>query len=337
MSRHGQFALLLAVHASLLLSYEYYDRVERIRPEKRVAYHRAIVEGKAPIEVRTRLLIPCTAEFLARGIQRLPGFSHKEPLPGSRYSQKAFDGAYVALNIVGLLLLFVSMWRLLAEWFEPVAAYLGMALAALTVSFTFRDQFFHPWSFWEAAFFCTGMVLVRAGKTAAFAVLCVLAVVNRETSALLPFALAVHSFRSKQPSLLVASGVAGAVAAILLALRLWLGVGGPEQGYWAANFERNRQTVEYSILVNTLLLGPLWWFAVRGLRTAPLVVQSFAIALVPYVVLLLCVSVWWEIRYWLTTLPVLIPAILQAVSKPCFQKVEPPVRVHAEAQRAPVG
>ena len=46
-----------------------------------------------------------------------------------------------------------------------------------------------------------------------------------------------------------------------------------------------------------------------GFARAPRLIRRAGLALIPYCALLLVIGYWWEIRYWMTTLPVLIPAL----------------------------
>lgn len=70
-----------------------------------------------------------------------------EPLPWSIWDSttalSGFDG-----------LLFADLFR-----FE--LALFGVAAAACLMQFTFRDQYFHPWSFWEGAYFAAGLLLIH--------------------------------------------------------------------------------------------------------------------------------------------------------------------------------
>ncbi len=305
MFRERWVAVLLVAYVSFALSYEYHDRIERPKESARIRYHGSILDGSGENAVRTRLLIPWVAEFAANTLTRTAGFT---PV-------KAFNAAYFCLNVAGLLLFFGAMWRLLVDWSPRPLAIAGILLAAFMMALTFRDQFFHPWSFWEPAFFALGMLLLRSGQIAAFAALCAVAVVNRETSIFLPLAFCVHCWRgaSPRPVALMAGGTLLGCTALLLVLRSVTGAEPPLDGYLQENFQRNLATGWYSLLLNAHLLGPVWWLAARGLPDAPALVRSFALALIPYLGLLVTVSVWWEIRYWLTAAPVLVPAILAGI------------------------
>lgn len=99
---------LLIVHLAALLSYDYFDRVERPNTEKRMAVHQQILTGEAPYQRRYRILAPATAEVLSRVLQRLPPFRGDRSTPGHAYGHRAFSAAYLLLDFAALILRSIS-------------------------------------------------------------------------------------------------------------------------------------------------------------------------------------------------------------------------------------
>jgi hypothetical protein len=69
----------------------------------------------------------------------------------------------------------------------------------------------------------------------------------------------------------------------------------------------------YAILFNALMPGFVLLFAIIGLRSSPRLIRVMAVALVPYLAVLAAIGYWVEIRYWMSTLPVMVPAFLASL------------------------
>jgi hypothetical protein len=254
-------------------------------------------------------------EFVARGMQMLPVVGGSSPMPGHRYSSRSFAVAYMLLNWLALVLLLHSVWALVADFHGTVWAHFGITLAAVIAWFTFRDHYYHPWSFWEAGFYALGMRLAISRHHGAFLALCVPAALTRETTAFLPFAFAVFRWITLRRVEAAAVGAMAIWAIVFVPLRLAVGFEAPPPNYFVELWRRNMDALNYSVFLNVVLLGPLWIYAVRGFRAAPDVVRAFALATVVYACFLATVTFWWEIRYWMTAIPALVPLIIESAKQ----------------------
>ncbi|MFN7918984.1 MAG: hypothetical protein U0Q16_02740 [Bryobacteraceae bacterium] len=307
------FGRALAVYLTLILTWEYWDRVERVREKERIAYHQSVIGGSAPSETRARVLVPWLAEFGARAIENLPKGAGFAPVPGRPYSSRAFHLSYIILNGLGILLLLHFM-RLLAEaLYGRILAMFAVTLSACFLWFTFRDQYYHPWSLWEPGIFAFGMYLVHRGRHVVFIALCAMAALVRETTVFLPLGLVIFGIlRHRRPDRAAIVALA-AWAAVFAAVRLGVGFQGPPADYFPYLWRQNAQALPYTLLLTALLLGPMWFWLARGIRHAPPLLIAFLLSFFCYGALLITVSFWWEIRYWASAIPVLVPLILESV------------------------
>src|SRR5262249_43198799 len=147
----------------------------------RIALHNEIVSGTAPYQYRYRILVPAAAEGLARAFQRAPMVASRPILPPLAYSKRAFELAYAALNFTALAILFWSVGELVARLFGTQLSWFAVALSAVLVTFTFRNQLYQPWSFWEGAQFGVGLLLIHQRRLWLFAGLSLVGLLNRET------------------------------------------------------------------------------------------------------------------------------------------------------------
>lgn len=322
--RARRFAVLLGLYVTFGLAYEYYKRIEEPNFERRFKLHGEIVTGEAAYQFRYRVLIPNVAEYLARTIQQLPPVNRSPIHPPARYSQRAFNLAYFTLNAAGLGLFFFSLWRLTCTYYGATSAALAVALSAFAVGLTFRDHYFHPWSFWEPAFYGIGMLMVLRRSYGLFTLLNIIAVLTRETTAFLPLGFLLYVLPENWSHVRVGVLATRPVRVALANLILWCGTYFGLHwlvGYRAPTFflhdaiTGNFGGLGHTLRMTILFLGPLWWVAARQMRSAPLLFRRFGLALIPYVAVLFVIGLWWEIRYWITILPVLSPAIVSALDR----------------------
>jgi hypothetical protein len=316
--RRVTVVILIVLQLAAILAYDHLDRVERRYLEHRMELHGRLVEGDAPYQYRYRILVPTVAEVLARGLQALPLIRESEPSPGRPYGTHAFQVAYLVLDAAAITMFLFGLQLLLESFFPVGLSLLGTAMAAVITGFTFRDHYFHPWSLWEAAFFALGLLSLRRGRFGWFTLINVLGLLNRETSAFLclafaflvrpgwPVAWAAY-LRRRDVRFALANGVIWLVG--FFALHRVVGYQ-PSTLTVARAVSRNVEEWSYSLLLNLLVFGPAWLLVLKGIRRAPEFIRRTAWILPFYLGLLLVIGFWWEIRYWMTALPILIPALL---------------------------
>ena len=175
----------VAIWMSAMLTGDYYVQVEAPAMNARIALHQEMVTGNAPYAYRYRVLTPYAAEVAARMLQQAPIISTRPLAPPLRYSEVAFTAAYSLLNMAALVTLLWSIGELTWRLSRYDLALLGVAIAAVLVRFTFRDHYYHPWSFWEGAFFALGLLLIHQQRYLLFSVVNLFGLLNRETSVFL--------------------------------------------------------------------------------------------------------------------------------------------------------
>jgi hypothetical protein len=325
--------LLILVQLAGLLTFEYWERIERPQLLKRMRLHQKIVTGNAPYQYRYRVLLPWLAEVSANALHGLPGsgdplgtrFDDSESwlaierswksLGNTRYGPRSFAMAYIALNLTAFLLFLYGIQKLLEQWNTLGVSLFGTVLAALLTDFTFRDHYYHPWSIWEAAFFALGLLYLSHRQYMRFACVVLLGALNRETSAFLVLASAMVALPVR-PVDWKAYWMRRDVRASILIGALWLAVYGLLHtlvGYRPTTFtleeaiRGNLENWPRALILNWLLFGPAWWLVFVGVRHAPVFIRRVSMIVPAYLLLLLAIGYWWEIRYWMPILPIIIP------------------------------
>jgi hypothetical protein len=259
-----------------------------------------IVTGTAPYQYRYRVLIPYAAEGLTRVLQQTP------------VGHRAFAVSFGIFNFTAMALMLWAIGVLMTRLLRYELALFGVAVSAMMMEFTFRYHNYHPWSFWEGTFFAAGLLLIHLRRYWAFSAVSLLALVNRETSVFLLIAFLAIEWPN-------GSGLRFAVANLVIWVAGFFALH-RIVGYAPATFtvqmavEGNRSNLLLAVWVNLLIVGiplPLIW---RGLQRAPVFYRRAALALPPYLALLLVIGYWWEIRYWITALPIIVPLIALAVA-----------------------
>jgi hypothetical protein len=88
------------------------------------------------------------------------------------------------------------------------------------------------------------------------------------------------------------------------------------------------------LLLNGLMIGIVSPLILRGLMTSPRLIRRAALVLPLYLALLLVIGYWWEIRYWITAIPVVVPALVAAARRTLHPASAPADSVSEEAARA---
>jgi hypothetical protein len=335
LTARGFILVWFAIWLSALLTAEYYVRIERPAMKVRVTLHHDMVTGDAPYAYRYRVLTPYLAEGLARGLQQLPFIKSqpmREPLP---YSELAFVAAYSILNFTGLFVLLWSLGALIRELFRYELALLGVAICAFLVGFTFRDHYYHPWSFWEGAYYALGLLLIQRKQYLLFSLVSIIGLLNRETSVflLLAFLFIALPERLSKDDLIVALRTSGLRYALgnLVAWVFGFFILHYLIGYKPSTFTvetaiaGNRTHLWYALILNAMFIGFAIPLIVTGIQRSPPLIRRSALMSPAYLGLLLVLGYWWEIRYWITLLPILVPALVAAlVAERETQQLQPP-------------
>ncbi len=299
--RSHKIAHLFVFQIASMLAFDYWSRIEVPHHQERHELHDQIVARTAPYQFRYRVAIPALAEAVSRAFPYSPA--------------ARFQLAYVVLNWVALVLFFGCLYHLVREWSGPVAGLFGMTLAAVLTEFTFRNHYFQPWSFWEAAQFAGGLLMIRHRAYWPLLLICVAGAANRETSVFLPLMFllaALPHVRSR--AFRFASAALVLWAAAYLGVHLAVGYR-PATLTFGSIVQLNLQHAGFAVLLNLLLFGPVWPLVVSSFAGAPVLLRRGSAVVILYLLAVLIAGAWWELRYWLTALPVLIPALVLSVAR----------------------
>lgn len=305
----------ILVSLAALLTFEYYQRVERGHVEDRLLLHGTIIDGIAPSQYRHRVLVPYLVHALAKALSPLSG--HRQRLRLHDHgSTGAFIIAYQVFDFAAILFSLGALYALLAVWFTSEQSLVGTLLAAFTMQLTFRDHYFHPWSLLEIGLFALGFLLIYREQHKWFGVVLVAASLNRETSIYLLIVFFFTKVIDWKGKPVIASrkhlallGIYSAIwLAIFVGLRVALGFPPPtftvEQA-WLSN--TNAHVLRWSAQLNALFFGVFWIYIALGFRRAPAFIRRASLMLPFYAVLIFVIGLWYEIRYLMTLYPVLIP------------------------------
>ncbi len=306
----------MILQLSAILVFEYWQRIEAPNEERRYILHNAILNGEAPYQYRYRILIPIAADTLAHVIQHFELANN--PSKGSEhYSRRAFNTAYVILNWIAFAGFLAFLYLIIRQWWEPVYGLFGIVFSTVIIFLTFRDHYFHPWSFWEAMLIVFGMWLVLQKRYWLLLPLMIVGALVRETSVYLPLGFLIYAFptpptlRSLRTGKILRFAVGGLLLWVVAYAIVHLVVGyRPSTFFVATAIAGNFRNATYAAGINFLVIGPIFVFICKGIFRSNRFLQSFALALVPYMMLLGVIGYWWEVRYWLPALPVLVNCLL---------------------------
>jgi hypothetical protein len=307
----SRMTLLVLASIGVSLALHYFRTVEYPASEHRLELHRKMIEHDAPSQLRHRILAP----FAAEGIARVLALAEPGPVrwrAEDSGSARPLLAAYFALNAVAFSTALVALYLLLQSWYPIPWALAGALLAGAAIPLTFGDHYYHPDSPLELAFFAVGLLLMVRRRLGWLGLVVVFAALNRETSLFLVLAI-LWAMWNDRAGRAAAFGYLVTWAAIFLGLRVGFGFP-PPTFTLAMAWEGNRAHWLESAALNAVFLGAFWFCVARGLRQAPDAIARAAIVLPPYVALLLVIGYWWEIRYWLSMLPILIPLGLASLT-----------------------
>jgi len=317
-----------------MLTYDYYSRVEVPTMNARVVLHYKIVSGTAPYQFRYRILVPNVAEGLARAIQHAPLVASRPMVPPLTYSKRAFALAYAMLNFAALVVLFWSVGELVARLFGIELSWFAVAVSAILVAFTFRDHYYQPWSFWEGALFGVGLLLIHQQRLWLFTGLSLVGLLIRETSiflVLMLLAVVLPSYKSRKARFAI--GTLAAWIGGFFLLHYLVGYQ-PSTYFLETAVAANREHAWYALLLNGLLIGIVSPLIVRGMETGPQLIRRAALVLPAYFALLFVIGLWWEIRYWITALPIVVPALVAGALRTAHPAAASSDEVRGAAARA---
>jgi len=299
--------VLIVVSASLAVWYMHFREIDIPRQAERRELHARIVSRVASSPYRYRVLLPYSAETMARALAGAVGY------------RGALLASYGILEALSLLLLSLALYYYLGCFFPPLPSLLGVLLAHISMVVALRDHYFQPWSLANGAFFALAALFLCRRRLALFAFVVLLSAFNRETSLVLPF-MYLFVFMKKGRFRKVALGS-------LLLLVLWIGAylfvrnlqGQATHLYTLSEILAKNLRPKYLVylfLNLSLFLGVLWFYAAAGFGKAPVFVRRLSLVLPLYLVPVILFGVWKEVRLLIPLYPVLLPLALSFLFPP---------------------
>jgi len=236
------------------------------------------------------------------GVELANGLAHLTPFLPYGAALMIWIYAVEALSIVGFLLL---LCRWLSLYRDQRTAALWTVYAALMIALI-PHSFFHGYQWVEPMLVMIALLCLRRPSETKFrqlltyALLVMVACLNRETGLYLVVLYAFSTRRLKASLLLALIGAATPVA-----IRMGVGIG---DRYWTLPmiFARNLEVLPESILNTVLLLGIPVLLAALGWSHTPPRLRVLAWTLPLYLVPVLVGGIWNETRLFIPILPILL-------------------------------
>ena len=296
----------MIVSVASVAAYAYMRQVDLPHYEQRLELHKQMVAGTAEAPYRYRILVPFATEAVMRVL------SVALPL---KYSFKLTYAIFDAAAILFLLMILFAWFRI---WFPRDRALIGLLFVAAVMHMAFQDHYYQPWSLLEPGLFAAGLLAIFRKRYWLIAVITAVATLNRETAVFIPLAFLFSNvdLGGGAPGGRFADGkkwLRPCVAYFLVwavvygALRLSLG-STPHmytlRGIWAYN--TSRRNIFFTPENVILFLGAFWVFGAMGYRHAPAFLKRVAPIIPLYLLTILVLGAWREVRLLMPLYPLMV-------------------------------
>ena len=309
-----------------VVTYDYHYQVGSLYLEKRIENHTKIAAGVLPGPENCRPLVPFCMEAPIRLLSRTMKYTW------------AFQISYLGFQFLTILSFLCLLFVFLRDWFTAEQSLIGALFVAVTMAVGLRDHNFHPWSLLEIVLFTGGLILIRRQRYWSFAVVVLMASLNRITGLFFPMVylfttLDVSAVRKRQWSTLKLP-ILWFVAFGCIWLTAQLGVrwsrGSPverlgeervAQGslepvpsdsiyqriikQWYINLAVSPRRWIRTLVNWSVFLGAFWWFVLAGVRTAPSFLRRAAL-IIPFYFAAMTAVVLYETRPLMTLYPLFV-------------------------------
>jgi len=234
-----------------------------------------------------------------------------------------------ATRLAWFALAYAALYAFIRTWFSSSEAFGAVGAVAATLPLTYTNSWAHPDSIPELALFSLGCLCIVRGRDAWFALVLIVAALNRETSA---FLVAAYAFgRSLTwPHVWRTAAVGGIWFAIFVGLRVWRGV--EYYDYW--QLTRNLEFMKllppvYDVYKRfyawflVILAGPACLVVALNWPAVPGQARRLLAAAVPMLVIAVLFSSIIETRIFIPLYPLLLPAVMFALLEPKPNTGEP--------------
>jgi len=301
-ARREKIVILLLLGISIMLSIVHTFTVDFPRSVDRLQLHRQIIEGTAQSPYRYRVLLPVIAHVGAIAAQSSGRITYR----------KAVTAIYIGIQfaaIFGGLTLFYGYSQI---WLPRIGALVGTLFVAAMMAPTFLYYFFQPWGHLEFLTFTAAMWLIEKQRPGWFALLVVIATLNRETGCFLVVLYGLCNWQRlpQRRVFAVTTALACITATTILGLRFVRGFalheGQERPDFLVYRFVAN-MTHPLPIISVICFFGVLWVLAFRNLQEKPaLLTRALWYLPVFFTAHLLAANIE-EVRYFLTICPIIVP------------------------------
>ena len=318
--KRNWLVILVILSVSAAVAYNYYSLVDRPNLDSRIELHNSILNGTAPSPYRHRILVPIAVEPIILMISQFTSYS------------LSFLIAYALYDFLGIACILIALYAYLRLWFPKYPSLVGVLFVAATMTVALRDHYFQPWSLLETALFTISLLLIFRRKHALLGITVVLAALNRETAIMIPLAYLLMNIeverrgnygdsivpwnvRVSRRVLMLFLTYLALCGAILIGIRAFMG---DAQSVEAVG-ELFATNVELKSLLKTvvnlsLFMGIFWVAAALGFRQAPAFVRRTVLIVPFYVVPIVVLGLWFEVRTFMPLYAVLVPLAVAFVA-----------------------
>jgi len=291
--------VLLLVFVGVLCAY-YYAGIHATRGAlEPFSIHRAIMNGTALSPFRYRVLSAWLAEWLMPTVEQ------------SVENVASIAVAYAFAHALVLPLMLLALFRWLCQWVSIERAALGVFMLVAYLPLMFQVWNVSLYAAVEVVFLClAGTLLVRQPRRwrAGYALLVILATLNRETGLLLPLAYLATQGRCewRWGALLLALW-----GLIFVGLR-WAFGSAADNLSIGATFALNTGGGQHTqdALFNHAFFVPIWVMVIRHVRAAPIMLKRLGWVAAVYLALVAVFGLWDEVRLLLPLLVLWLPLAL---------------------------
>ena len=264
--------------------------------DRQVELHNQIVSHQAPAPYQFRVLQP----VLVEGVLRVTGLGH---------SRHGFIVAYALIRMACVLGMMLFFFRFLRRYFTQVASLLGVAIVVALIPFTYRYYYYQPSSIAELALFAAALYYIAARKPVQTILIVLVGTLNRETMVFVPFLW----FLWWMPKL-----GRGDFAIVIACVSVWAGIFVGLRHFWPAKsnlldvmtcIDLNLHNLQGALDVALMTVPWAAWIFFSRKRVPGPLVRIAALSLV-WLPLHFATALWWEVRFYLSSLLTLVPGLL---------------------------
>lgn len=300
--------LFLLLSVSAILSYNYYELVEKRYVKQRINLQTDILSGDAPSPYRYRILIPLISEATTVTLTK-----------AGLNTRAAFNISHFLINLFSISLFIYFSTLFFKRFFDFRTCLIGSGILSILLLLSLRDHYYQPWSITEAA--CAAFLFSRSKAPNILLMLSVItiATINRETGILLAgiyFGVLIHQENSQKFSRILMKTSLVTIYAVFLYIAIRYVQGNTEHIRSLSEIlAKNMGSISKSLIIFTMFLAPIFIAAKNSFSESIKLTFPYSYYIWAYLLLFSLFGVWYEIRVLLPIFPILIIPILLELRK----------------------